>query len=148
MHRKDFRSTETFKKDIKFSTNLESFWWSVFMNQVEKHFNFSSVSYESYGVDNTGELVKKSNHNADYKLCFEHDNKKHEILMEIKFAPSGTKSTFKVADLQAYIKQNAHILLFYNIGNKDLKKPKNYELTEHINKIVSEFNNIRYGVIS
>lgn len=145
MQRKDYRSDEQFAQDIMFSTKIEGFLWKIFCKRILKDYNYIS---EDYGTDNSGKIVQKSSSKADYRLKISINNIDYDLLLEIKFGTNSSKITFKVRDLQAYIKQKANILLFYNTGPEDLKKPKNYNLTEHYTKIINNIHYIKYALLS
>lgn len=145
MNRKDFRTEKTFIKDIKFTTSIETYLWELFCQRVLKKFAYESIDY---GTDNSGKFSKKSNHNADYRLKLTIDNKIYDLLLEIKFAPTNKKAVFKVQDLKAYIKQNANILLFYNQGPENLKKPKHYNVDSHIDLLSRNIKHLYYTLLS
>lgn len=145
MQRKDYRSHEQFAQDIMFTTKIETFLWKIFCKRILKDYDFVS---EDYGTDNSGKIVTRSSSKADYRLKITIDNIKYDLLLEIKFGTNSSKLTFKIQDLESYIKQNANILLFYNTGPEDLKKPKDYNLTEHYNKIINNINHIKYALLS
>lgn len=109
--RKDYRSDDQFKKEIKERTLKEKFLVDIFVKECE-HRGWSA-SYKDNGVDNTGEILDKATADADYLITI---NGKEE-LYEIKNSPVAHKCTFKVSNLKQYIKQKANILLFYNTGN-------------------------------
>lgn len=144
MHRKDYRSKQQFINDIYFTTKVESFLWNKFCNNILVGHEFT---WKNNGTDNSGKFVEKSNSNADYLLNIKIGDKYEKFLLEIKFAPSNNKATFKVLDLEAYIKQNAHILLFYNTGKNNLKKT-NSSIEEHIQFLEKHIKYIKYALIS
>lgn len=115
--RRDNRSEEQFKKDIKEHTLREKKLLELWIKEMASL--GISVSYENNGVDNSGEFVEESNVNPDYKLTVNGLTR----LTEIKQNPYDHRNSFKVYDLQTYIKQDADILLFYGLG-------KTYQLTE------------------
>lgn len=146
--RRDYRSLETFKKDITFGTKLESFWFNLFLKELKSDKGIELLSYEDYGVNNRGEYLDYANGNADYKIHYKTQNKEYNLLVEIKFCPTFGKATFKTKNLQAYIQQKASILLIYNIGKVDLRQPKDYNLQKHIELISDNIEDIRWGLIS
>lgn len=145
MNRKDFRTEKTFIKDIKFTTSIEKYLWELFCTRILKRIQYESIDY---GTDNSGNFSKTSNHNADYRLKLTIDNKLYDLLLEIKFAPTNKKAVFKVQDLKAYIKQNANILLIYNQGPENLKKPKHYNLDDHIDLLSRNIQHLYYALLS
>lgn len=145
MSRKDYRTNQQFEQDIYFSTKIEGFLWKTFCERVLKNNTYIT---ENYGVDNSGKVVAKSSSNADYRLKLTIDNTLYDLLLEIKFGPNSNKLTFKVQDLKAYITQNANILLFYNTGKVNLKKPQNYNIEEHIKLIENNLKYIKYTILS
>ena len=112
-YRKDHRTTEQFEKDIRCRTNKERFLIELFIKECEYHGKL--IRIENNGVDNSGQFMQKSNCNADYS--YTHDGKVN--LLEVKCSPVSHKCTFKVYNLQQYIKQEASILLFYGVGKID-----------------------------
>ena len=144
MKRKDFRSNDTFAQDIKFTTMVEKHLWNLFCQRQLKNIPYQSLDH---GVDNDGNVVSVSNKAADYCLKYQHNNKIYTLLLEIKFAPTSSKAVFKVSDLESYIQQNANILLFYNTGSENLKKPKDYQLDTHLAKINNNLPYLYYTII-
>lgn len=145
MKRADYRDKETFEKDILFSTKVEEFWMKVWLGQIAD--KYDKIEYEDYGTDNTGVVTKYASTKADYKVLLYKNKKKETKLLDVKWGPIYGKATFKVAPLQKYIRDNASILLFYNIGYKPLKKPKDYKLEQHLELLRKNFDNIRYTII-
>lgn len=144
MKRKDFRSNDTFAQDIKFTTMVEKHLWNLFCQRQLKNIPHQSIDH---GVDNDGNVVSVSNKAADYCLKYKNNNKIYTILLEIKFAPTSSKAVFKVSDLESYVQQKANILLFYNSGTENLKKPKDYNLDEHLAKINANLEHMYYAII-
>lgn len=109
--RRDNRTVEQFKKDILDATKREQMLMKVFAEQMLRW--GVDFKYESFGVDNSGEFTEYSDARPDFKVWY-HGK---EELWEIKANPWSHKQTFKVHDLQEYIRYNARILLFYGIGH-------------------------------
>lgn len=145
MNRLDFRTLETFKKDILFSTQLEEFWFKLYLTQILPHYDL--VEYENTGTDNTGAYKKRASKDPDYTVHLTKGEITHSRKLDIKWAPTSGKATFKVNNLKHYIKNDINILLFYNIGEKRFNKRKDYDLKAHLDILKKNINNIRYGVI-
>lgn len=123
-YRRDGRSDEEFKKQIKERTIKEKFLVDIFANEC-KHRGWT-VTYRDNGVDNSGEFQEKATTDADYLISINGN----EELYEIKNSPVKHKCTFKVHNLKQYVKQKANILLFYATGNINSDYSKiNYENT-------------------
>jgi len=145
MKRADYRDTETFRKDILFSTKLEEFWIKLYIKQIVD--KYDKIEYEDYGTDNTGLVTKYATSKADYKLFLFKNKKKIVQKLDVKWGPTKGKATFKVSSLRSYISDNSDILLFYNVGRLSLKKPINYNLKQHIQLIQDNIKHIRYTII-
>ncbi len=132
--RRDDRTLKQFKEDIKFRTAKEKF--LVKLYQKEMKYRKFNLTVRNYGVDNTGEFVEKSNCKPDYKLIFHEKSIETgkgmtvEYLVEVKCSPVN-KWTFKIYHLKQYVKLNANILIFWNVGYID-KDPKtiNYDTAQ------------------
>lgn len=147
MSRFDNRDKEQFARDIKFGTKIESFWIGVWQKEIKLWPEFELLSIEDYGVDNTGGFVAKSNGNADYYIRYNRYGSYFEHPLEVKWAPSNDKATFKIQDLHNYVKQNASILLVYNTSEYNLKKPKDCQPTEHIETIKTCMDKIKWAIV-
>jgi len=141
--RRDHRSVEQFKKDIKFYTQIEQFWFKIFLDQLRKEVKL--VSFNDHGVDNTGAYCKKANGNADYSIIYDINGKKYNMLVEIKWCPTN-KATFKVNNLKSYIKQEASIVLFYNISDLNFKT-KEYDVEKHTKLLSDNLDKFKWGLI-
>jgi len=110
--RRDVRSLEQFKADIAHKTSVER----ILLNHwiEEMHFRGHTVQVEDYGIDNTGQFVLESDNRPDY--CLDIDGKPYYY--EVKQNSYTHRNSFKVYDLESYIKADARILLFYGVGNK------------------------------
>lgn len=129
-YRRNGRTIEEFEHDIKFRTQKEKFLVNLYKKEMQ--YRGSKVSIRSYGVDNTGKLIDKSSCKPDYKITINGRIK----LVDIKNSPIDHKWTFKVYNIQQYIKYKASILVFWNTGYLD----KNLE---NIN-----YKQVRFGIIS
>lgn len=147
MSRMDNRDLETFKKDIKFSTLLEKFWMDSLVTTIKKDPLVIKAEYFNNGIDNSGEYVEKSNRNADYNLLVATLSGDIYNTLEVKFAPTKGKITFKYNDLKDYVKQKAYIYLIYNDGSISLKKPKDYNVDKHIQMILNHINYVKYTML-
>ena len=147
----DNRSKDTFKKDIKFATMLEGYFFSEW---IERAANTSSVILESWGdngVDNDGEFIESGNSTmgADFKVSMFYKDKHYNNLpLEMKFVPTPGKFTLKQNDLRAYKKEGAGILFIYNTNHSmKLRKPADYDFDKHIAKIESNAKHFRWGIM-
>ena len=148
----DHRSKETFKKDIKFSTMLEGYFFNEWINRAAATSSVILESWGDNGVANDGEFIESGNPTmgADFIVSMFYDNKHYEDLpLEMKWVPSAGKFTLKKNDLRAYQKENAAILFVYNSRNcgLDMRKPKDYNFSEHVSKIESKSKDIRWGIM-
>ncbi len=137
-NRFDNRSVSTFKKDIKFGTMLEKYFFHKWLEIAKTR--DPKIKWEDNGCGNDGEFIAKGNTaGADYKV--------NNVPLEIKWVPTAGKFTLKENDLKAYIREGADILFIYNTGNANLRKPKDYDLDRHIQLVESEGQQIRWGVM-
>jgi hypothetical protein len=125
--RRDVRSVEQFKHDIKTASLREQMLIKLW--QKEMQYRGHIVTYENFGVDNSGEFVEKSDARPDFKVI--EDGK--EYLLELKCNPFDHKQTFKLHDLYEYIRYTASMLLFYGVGH---------------NKSTVDYDTTRWGIIS
>jgi len=151
MSRFDNRSVDTFKKDIKFSTLLEKFFFEEWINSCTYSNNIVISNPRNNGVDNSGDFIEKgSTSGADYMIDIEYNGfNQKDLPIEIKWVPTYGKLTLKNGDLKAYLREDAAILFIYT-GEKvkeNLKKPKDYNLTEHINLIQSISDKLRWSIM-
>lgn len=131
-YRRDNRSLQEFKKDIKDRTAKEQFLINLFLREIF-HRDWKIKTILNNGVNNQGEIIEKSNCDADFLILYNSGRKK---LIDVKNSPVDDKMTYKVYQLQQYVKQNASILLFYGTGQIDNDPSKiNYKKT-------------RFGIIS
>lgn len=155
----DHRSKNTFKKDIYFATMLEKYFFNEWLKRCEPWIKVTS--YSDNGCGNDGEFIEKGNTaGADYRiwgsLChgsigcgLSSFSSIEDEPLEIKWVPTAGKFTLKENDLRAYVKENASILFIYNSINcgTNLRKPKDYNLEEHIKLIESKSDQIRWGIM-
>ncbi len=112
--RRDFRTVEQFKQDIKFRTEKEKF--LVELYKKEMALRGHKVVIENNGVDNEGELLKKSNCEADYKISIDNGE---PFLVDVKNSYLDSKWTFKTHSLKQYVKSDTSILIFWATGRLD-----------------------------
>lgn len=111
-YRKDVRSVEQFIEDIDFATKRERFLLEYWIANKAPE-----VKYEDTGVDNTGKFIEEGTTNfPDFRL---YEGEK-SYLAEVKANEYKHRNTFKVADLKTYIKNDAKIFLFYNLGKENI----------------------------
>lgn len=132
----DNRSVSTFKKDIKFGTMLEKYFFHKWIEMV----GIQDKDWSDNGCGNDGEFIAKGNTaGADYKV--------YNTPIEIKWVPTAGKFTLKENDLKAYIREGADILFIYNTGSANLRKPKDYDLDRHIQRIENNSSDICFGIM-
>ena len=137
-NRFDNRSVNTFKKDIKFGTMLEKYFFHQWLEVATS--TLMILSWEDNGCGNDGEFIASGNTaGADYKV--------NDVPLEIKWVPTAGKFTLKENDLKAYIREGADILFIYNTGKSKLRKPKDYDLPKHIELIEQNETDIRWGIM-
>tara|TARA_Y100001973_G_C5203992_1_gene340015 strand:+ start:118 stop:732 length:615 start_codon:yes stop_codon:yes gene_type:complete len=154
-NRFDYRDSNTFKKDIKFSTMLEKYFFHEWLDRVESRELLDVSSWDNNGCDNNGEFIAKGNTaGADYKISGSIkgrglDAKLVDEPLEIKWVPTSGKFTLKQNDLKAYVKESASILFIYNSVKcgTNMKKPKDYDLEKHIKLIESKKDQIKWGIM-
>ena len=154
-NRFDYRDSNTFKKDIKFSTMLEKYFFHEWLDRVESRDLLDVSSWDNNGCDNNGEFIAKGNTaGADYKISGSIkgqglDAKLVDEPLEIKWVPTSGKFTLKQNDLKAYVKESASILFIYNSVKcgTNMKKPKDYDLEKHIKLIESKKDQIKWGIM-
>lgn len=136
MSRKDFRSDEDFKKDIKDFTVREQYLMHLFYEDLK--YRGQPIEYFPNGVNNDGEYVARSNYNPDF-VCY--SKNKEKFYVEVKFASVKGFATFKVRDLEAYTKyDNTYILLFLNWGDDKIGRS--------VQDIAHHWYNLRWTMIT
>lgn len=147
----DYRSKDTFKKDIKFGTRLEQYWWAKWVAHSFNRDDLEIVNAGDNGCGNDGEFIEKGNTaGADFIADITYQNETHSRLpIEMKWVPTAGKFTLKENDLKAYIREGAAILFVYNSVKcgADLRKPKDYDYDRHIKLIESKMDQMRWGLM-
>lgn len=150
-NRFDNRSVDVFKKQIKFSTILESYFFHKWIEHCEYSKDISIANPRDNGVDNTGEFIESGKTSgADYMVDIKYQSQDLKNLpIEIKWVPTYGKLTLKVGDLKGYIREKAAILFVYNSSklDDDLRIPKDYDIQKHIVKIESISEQLRWGIM-
>lgn len=152
MSRFDTRTKDTFKKDIKFGTMLENYWWNAWLKQVGKRQDIGVYKPRDNGCGNDGEFIASGNTaGADFMcdISYQEDMVIEDLPVEMKWVPTAGKFTLKEGDLKAYIKEGAAILFIYNsvAGGTNLRKPQDYDFDKHISLIESKMGQIRWGIM-
>jgi len=115
--RKDNRTTEQFKKDIEQRTTKERFLINLFKEIAEKE--GYGVVIKDNGIDNTGKLIEKSDCRPDFEVTLVDFLGADTYLYEVKNSPVSSMWTFKVYQLEEYLKYKSHILIFWSTGYID-----------------------------
>lgn len=150
-YRFDNRTVDTFKQDIYFATRLERYFFNKWLD-ICKTIDYISVNNpRDNGVDNDGGFIESGKTSgADYLVDLEYNkNITKDMPLEIKWVPTYGKLSLKIGDLKSYIRDNAGILFIY-LSEKTLtniRKPKDYNLANHIQKIESLSDIIRWGIM-
>lgn len=148
----DNRSKDRFKKDIAFSTALEAYLFTEWINRAICTDGVIVESWDDNGCGNDGGFIQSgaSTFGADFIVSMFYNGKHYENLpLEFKWVPTAGKFTLKKNDLKAYAKENAAILFVYNSRNcgMDMRKPKDYDLEKHIDKIEKKSDDIKWGIM-
>ena len=151
----DNRSVGTFKKDIKFGTMLEKYFFDQWLQRCVNH-GFYISKWSDNGCGNDGEFIASGNTaGADYSITGVVKPESQVLAtlnnepLEIKWVPTAGKFTLKENDLKAYVKEEANILFIYNSINcgTDLRKPKDYDFDRHVKLIESKQHQIKWGIM-
>ena len=124
--RRDNRTEEEFKQDIKRRTKKEKFLVNIFQQTM------TNLGHHCYVLDhaenNDGEFIATSDCKADYII----EINGNANLYDIKCSPVENKWTFKVYQLQKYLENKVSIIIFYGTGYID-KDPEsiNYETAKY-----------------
>ena len=148
----DNRSKTTFKKDIKFGTAMETYFFNKWVQSCDDRDDISIYNCRDNGIGNDGEYFETGTNTsgADYMVdYFDSEYGFTNLPLEVKWVPTAGKFTLKVNDLKAYIKEKAAILFIYNSVNcgTNLRKPKDYNLGNYIELIESKANQIKWGIM-
>lgn len=151
MSRFDHRDIDTFKKDIYFATNLEKYFFNKWVSICKSRKDISIKNPRDNGVDNDGGFIEKGvTAGADYMVdvCYSDLDIKN-MPLEVKWVPMYGKLTLKTNDLKGYIREKAGILFIYHSQKSklDFRKPKDYDLTKHIQMIESTSETLRWGIM-
>lgn len=145
----DNRTKSEFKKQIRFGTQVETYWFKKFIKQVELSNNLSLVEYCDNGVANDGLYIPtgQKTSGADYMVSIYDKDKYYENLpLEVKFAPTKGKITLKEGDLKGYTREKAAILFIINTGLRSFRMPKNKNIKEHITSIEKNIGQFKWGI--
>ena len=154
----DNRDKSTFKKDIKFATTIERYFFTGWVDRVSAHPAISIESWDNNGCGNDGEFIASGNTaGADYNITgnvLYADSKNRVDLyrhpLEVKWVPTAGKFTLKENDLRSYVKEGASILFIYNCrrGGANLRKPKgSYDVDKHIKLLESNSHQFKWGIM-
>jgi len=151
----DNRSVDTFKRDIKFGTQLERYFFREWIGKILDDPCVRITDWDNNGCDNDGGFIAHGDTSgADFKISGTlnyYDMKRPKQMtdwpIELKWVPTAGKLTLKEADLKAYVREEANILFIYNTGKANLRKPKDYNLDRHIKNIENNADYLRYGIM-
>lgn len=121
MTRRDNRTLQQFKKDIKTAHQIEKDLMGTYVSWLNTS-KGNGYTFKDYGIDNTGQFISEDsdvNLNADFLLCKQgQDDRK----IEIKFCREDfNEFHLKVHQVKDYIKNNVCIINFMGI-NTDKKR--------------------------
>ncbi len=148
-NRFDNRSKGTFMKDVKFGTAMETYFFNKWLD-VARSQGFAVHNYSNNGVDNNGEYIEEgvNTAGADYKVHMTKDNiTVANLPLEVKWVPTSGKLTLKKNDLKSYQREKAAILFILNMGGARLKKPHDYDINKHIQRIENASRDIYWGIM-
>ena len=148
-NRFDNRSKGTFMKDVKFGTAMEKYFFHKWM-EVAKSQGFQILRYSNNGVDNDGEYIEEGidTSGADYNVSMSYENiSVANLPLEVKWVPTSGKLTLKKNDLKSYQRERAAILFILNMGGARLKKPADYDIDKHIQRIENASRDIYWGIM-
>lgn len=149
----DSRTKDTFKKDIKFGTMMESYWWGRWVEDAMHRADLDIANPRDNGCGNDGEFIESGNTaGADFMADIryaDHVRTWKDLPIELKWVPTAGKFTLKQNDLKAYVREKAAILFVYNSVRcgTDLRKPKDYDFGKHICLIESKMDQIKWGLM-
>ena len=150
-NRFDHRSESRFKKDIKYTTKLEGYFFEKWLDHSQKDGTLDVFDFDDNGADNSGAFIKSGNTaGADFIVTMDYRGTHyHKLPLEMKWVPTAGKFTLKINDLKAYVAENAAILFVYNSNPNvtDLKKRRDYNLAKHIRSIEASEEDIRWGIM-
>lgn len=153
----DHRTKDLFKRDIKFGTMLENYWWKLWLEQIDDRCDIYVGNPRDNGCGNDGEFIASGNTAGADFMCDISYQEEEEIMtiedlpIEMKWVPTAGKFTLKENDLKAYIRERAAILFIYNVKqcSVNLRKPKDHDLDKHIAKIEAKLDvgEIQWGLM-
>lgn len=150
-YRFDNRTEEKFKKQIKFSTMLEAYFFNRWMQVCDKLDHVFPDNPRDNGVDNSGEFIAKgATSGADYMVDLKYNDMHiNDMPLEVKWVPTHGKLTLKEGDLKAYIRESAGILFIYNSKRHgvDLRMPKDFNFDKHIEKLESIEDQFKWAIM-
>ena len=152
-NRFDNRTVNTFKKDIKFGTMVEKYFFNKWRDIVASTEGMNIEDWEDNGCGNDGEFIAKGNTaGADYRVSAAFECESVAVVghpLEMKWVPTAGKFTLKENDLKSYVKEGASILFIYNSVNcgTNMRKPKDYDLDKYKQLVESKSQQIRWGIM-
>ena len=151
----DNRTEDQFKEDIFFATAIENHFWDTWVSRCSDKDNIVIENPADNGVANDGSFIPSgiNTAGADFKADLKYanlDQKDHPI--EMKRVPTYGKVTLKQADIKAYLSEGSSILFIYPnrriINLRKPRYPRRQDIANHIVKIESVYQNLRWGLLT
>ena len=105
-NRFDNRTVSTFKKDIKFGTMVEKYFFNKWRDIIASTEGMNIEDWEDNGCGNDGEFIAKGNTaGADYRVSAAFECESVAVVghpLEMKWVPTAGKFTLKENDLDKY----------------------------------------------
>ena len=147
----DNRSKDDFKKHIKFTTQVEKYFFNKWLEICRDRSDIIIYNWQDNGIGNDGEYVATGTNTsgADYIVDMNYDGSHTNLPLEMKWVPTAGKFTLKVNDLKAYIKEEAAILFIYNAEHcgTNLRTPKHYDIDRYIKLLESKQHQFKWGIM-
>lgn len=151
----DNRTEDQFKEDIFFATAIENHFWDTWVSRCSDKDNIVIENPADNGVANDGSFIPSgiNTAGADFKADLKYanlDQKDHPI--EMKWVLTYGKVTLKQADIKAYLSEGSSILFIYPnrriINLRKPRYPRRQDIANHIVKIESVYQNLRWGLLT
>ena len=147
----DNRSKDDFKKHIKFTTQVEKYFFNRWLEVCKNNPDVDIDNWSDNGIENDGEYIATGTNTsgADYMVDMTYHGTYKNLPLEMKWVPTAGKFTLKVNDLKAYIKEEAAILFIYNAEScgTNLRTPKHHDLDKYTKLIESKQHQFKWGIM-